>query len=68
MINDNKYFIKNGKSVRPIRVKKYTGLNEMPCTHFFFCYSATRANGTGFTEYLTHLIKITANMSVTLRQ
>ena len=37
-------------------------------TFFFFCYTATRANRTGFTEYLTHLIKITANMSVTLRQ
>ena len=44
-----------------------SGLNEMPCTCwvFFVCYTATRANRTGLTEYLTHLNIITANMSVT---
>ena len=70
MINNNKYFIKNGKSMRPIRVKKNTGLNEMSALYmfvFFFSYTATRANQTGLTEYLTHLNKITANMSVTLK-
>ena len=56
--------------MRPIRVKKNTGLNEMSALYmfvFFFSYTATRANRTGLTEYLTNLNKITANMSVTLR-
>ena len=57
--------------MRPIRVKKNTGLNEMSALYkfvfFFFSYTATRANQTGLTEYLTHLNKITANMSETLR-
>lgn len=56
--------------MRPIRVKKNTGLNEMSALYmfvFFFSYMATRANLIGLTEYLTHLNKITANMSVTLR-
>ena len=57
--------------MRPVRVKKNTGLNEMSALYMFVFFSntATRANRTGLTEYLTHLKlnKITANMSVTLR-